>query len=155
MRDLEAASRSLRVAIGIERSSLGRSIDGEPMTPEDEDVEVDLAWTPALTSSTPKRALDVLEVHEQAEGRRLRFVMVRRHVEGNHRVAELGLVRDAHRSRRIEAGHAAQANAGKACQRTHRGRQRHIGIADICSQADVGPDRPAQRAALPSIDSVP
>ena len=87
-------------------------------------------------------------VQKEFERRRLRFVPAC-HVNGDDRVAEFGLIGDAHRSGRVEARHAAQTDAREAGHRAHGGRQRRIGIADIRSEADVGPDRPAQRAALP------
>ena len=125
------------------------------MPSEHEDVEVDLARTPSFAPLTPERTLDVLEVHEELEGRRFGFIRVGRHVECDHGVAEVGLVRDTHRPRRVQARHAAKADVGKFRHGAHSRGQRRGGVAEVRPEADIGADGPGQRPSLLSIDSVP
>lgn len=125
------------------------------MLSEHEDVEVDLARSPSCAPLTPERTLDVLEVHEELEGRRFWFIRAGRRVEGDHRVSEVGLVRDTHRPRRVQAGHAAKADVGKIRHGAHSRGQRSVGVAEVRPEADVGADGPGQRPSLLSIDSVP
>ena len=51
----------------VERHSLGRALDRDAATPEEEEIEVELAGTPAPAITTPERPLDALERDEERE----------------------------------------------------------------------------------------
>ena len=92
---------------GVERYALGRTIQRQPGTSEDQEVEVELPRTPAFAILAPEGALKLLQRHEQGDrpGRRAR---TGRHIKGHDRIAEVRLVRDADRPGGIQARNAPQ-----------------------------------------------
>jgi len=139
---------------GIERHARRRSLDGEPMASEDEQVEIELARSPPATISAAERSLDRLERHEERQrpGRRVR---PGGHVERDDRVPEGRLIDDADRRRLVQARDAAQARSRQGMQRVHARCQRGHGVADVGSQADIGSDGLCQLAGPPRESSMP
>ena len=131
------AGSSLRAAGG--RSTRMR------VASEDEEVEVELAGTPALAGLSPEGALDHLQREQQGQGAGLR-VGAGRDVEGDDRVAELRLVRDADGRRRVEARDAGEAGAGQRGEGVDARCQRGRRVAEVGAEADVGPDTAGARA---------
>jgi hypothetical protein len=125
MRHLEQLGGLGRVGGRVERPSVRRTIDGEPGAPEDEQVEVEFARTPASSDPPAGRSLEVLERDEQ--GRRTGGrIGAGRDVEGDDRIAELGLVGHADRRRRIQPGHGGEPRAGHRAERRDRVGQRGL-----------------------------
>jgi SAM-dependent MidA family methyltransferase len=112
---------------------------------EDEEVEVQLARPPAFAFLAPERALERLQGRQEAEGARS-LVGTGRHVKSHDGVPELGLVRLAPRSRRIQARHAAQPHTRQGGQGPNAGGQGGGGIAKIRTEPNVGADTPGPRA---------
>ena len=127
------------IAASIDRAAVGRSMLTRA-TPEDQQVEIELARPPALARPTPELALELLSADRSATAPRSR-IRSGRDVERDHGVAELGLVGDADRLGRVQARDPAQARAGERGERPDRLGQRRLGIADVRAEADVGADR--------------
>jgi hypothetical protein len=102
MGDLEDLRGLGRVRLRIDRARRRRALDVDASAPEDEQVEIELPRAPAFSRSPPELAFELLERGEERDRAALR---VRRgaDVERDHGIAELGLVRDPDRLRRIEA----------------------------------------------------
>ena len=139
---------------GIDRHTLRRSVDGEPMAPEDEQVEIEFARSPPTTVAPAEGSLDLLERDEE-HGRPGRRVRSGGHVERNDRVPEGGLVDDPDRRGVVETRDAAQARSRQGSQRMHARRERGGGIADVGSQADVRSNGPRQVAGPPRDSCMP
>ena len=135
MRDRQRQRRLRRVVA----AALGRPLDVDPVAAEDEQVEVDLARSPALPRLAAECPLEALERDEQRE-RAILGHPAARHVERGDGVPELGLVDDADRLGGVQARHAAEPGARERRERMDRGRQRPVGVADVRPQADVRPD---------------
>ena len=120
-----------------------RSLDGDPMTSEDEQVEIELAWAPALAMLPPKRQLELLEGDEQGKRARGR-VISGWSVERDDGVAELGLVEDADRRGRVKPRDTAQSDAGQCRDRPDPFRDGPPGVAEVCPEPDVRPNIPGQ-----------
>ena len=71
------------------------------MTSEDEQVEIELARSPALAILPPERPLELLQGEEQGKRPGSR-VAAGWSVERHHGIAELGLVDDADRLGRVK-----------------------------------------------------
>ena len=95
---------------GIVAPTRRRPLHVDPVSPEDQQVQVHLARPPSLPLLPPERPLQPLERDEQRRGAGRR-VRPRRHVQRDDRVAELRLVGDAHRLRGVEPRHAPQPGA--------------------------------------------
>ena len=54
------------------------------------------------------------------------------------RVAELGLIRDPDRLRRIQAGDGTQPDIGQPAERDDRLAESRLGVSEIRAEADVG-----------------
>ena len=87
---------------GIERQPLGRAIQRQSGTSEDQEVEVELPRAPALAILAPEGNFKLLQRHEQRDrpGGRVR---TGRHIEGHGRVAEVRLIHAADRAGGIQA----------------------------------------------------
>ncbi len=107
------------------------------MTAEDEQVQVELPGTPALAFAASEGALQALE-RDQERQRPGLGVRAGGDVEGDDRVAELGLVQDPDGSGGIQPRHADQARAVERGQGVDPGGERAGGVAEVRSQADVG-----------------
>ena len=107
MGDLEPLDRRLR---GVVAPGGGRALDLIGMAAEDEQVEVELAGAPALAVLPPEGALDRLEREQQGQCAGLR-VGTGRDVEGDDRVAEVRLIRDADGRRGVQAGDTDEPGA--------------------------------------------
>ncbi len=70
MRDLEQPRRLRRIGLGLDRAGLGRAVDREPGSAEDEQVEVELARTPAPPTPAPEVALEALQRREERRSHR-------------------------------------------------------------------------------------
>ena len=128
-----------RVAFGVDRARLRGSLDGDAPAPEDQQVEVELARTPALTLLPPERALEPLERGQERD--RAGFgVAAGGDVQGDDGVPEFGLVGDADRLGRVEPRDAAQADPGDRRERPDRVGQRRLGVADVRPKADIRTD---------------
>ena len=148
MRDVEQPRRLRRIGRGLDRAGLGRSIDRKPGSAEDEQVEVELARTPAPPTPAPKTALEHLQRREELGRTDLR-VRAGRNVERHDRVAKIGLIGDADRGSRVQEGDAPKPYAGEPCERLNRLGQRSLGVTDVRPEPDVGSDSP--RAHEPSM----
>src|SRR5688500_10876482 len=67
MRDLRATERLAGIASFVERRGGRGTIDSDPMAPEDEQIEVELPGSPAVTGPPPRLALQLLECGEQLD----------------------------------------------------------------------------------------
>lgn len=110
------------------------------MSTEDQEVEVELARSPATAASTTRGSLEGLEAAEQRKGRFRRVVGPTHDVEANGAVAELRLVRDPPGRRGVQAGDAADRSARERIQRDDCLSERPRGVAEVRPEADVGAD---------------
>ena len=132
----------------IERSSVRGSIDRQPGSSEDEEIEVELPRAPALALMATERALELLE-GDQERGRARRGIWTRGHVEGDGRVPEWRLIDDADRSRDVEPGDGPEADARQGRQRPDGAGKRAGRVAEVRPEPDVRPHsshRPADLA---------
>ena len=120
-----------------------RSLDCDPVTAEDEQVEIELARAPALAILPAERPLELLEGDEQGKGPGGRVVSGRS-VERDHGIAELGLVDDTDRLGRVKPRDPAQSDAGKCRDRPDSSRDGPRGVAHVCPEPDVRPNVPGQ-----------
>ena len=145
MRDLEP----FRSLPRVDRSILGprgrRSLDIDAVTAVHEEVEVDLARSPALARSTAAPPFEGLERAEQRESSGLRVAGIALDVDRDCRVAELGLVGHAPGRGRIQSRDVAHSDAGKGIQRVDRVGDGRVGIAEVRPEADVGADPRSRR----------
>ena len=116
MRDLEQPCRLRRIRLRLDRAGLGRAVDREPGATEDEQVEVELARTPAPPAAAPEVALEALQRREERRRARRR-IRACRNVERDDRVAEVGLIGDADRGGDVQPGDAPKPHAGERGQR--------------------------------------
>ena len=126
---------------GIEREACRRSLEREPGPPEHQQVEVELARTPALALLAPERPLELLEGDEQRGGTRRR-IRTGRDVERNDGIPERRLVDDADGLGGVQPRHGPEARAGQGCERPDAALQRRRRIAEVGPQPDVRPDAP-------------
>jgi hypothetical protein len=155
MWDLEQPCRLRGIGLGVDRAGLGRAIDRELGAAEEEQVQVELARTPAPPAAAAEAALEAL--HRREETRRARRrVRAGRHVERRNRVAEFRLIGDPDRRGGVQPGDAPEPHAGKRGERADRLGQRSFGVADVRTEPDVGPDGPRahEPSMVRSIDSV-
>ena len=103
MRDLQPLGGLRRIGLGVDGAGVQRPLDVDPVAAEDEEVQVELARFPAVPRLATRATLDRLELREQVERRPVWIAGRRGDVEGGGSVAELWLVRDAPRRRRVEA----------------------------------------------------
>jgi hypothetical protein len=68
---------------------------------------------------------------------RIRAASAGRHVQGDGRIPELGLVGQPDRRGCVQPRHAAQADTGEARQRDDDRGQRCLGIAEIRSETHI------------------
>ena len=129
-----------------DRPAGGRSID-ELGAAEDQQVEVELARSPAAAGLTPERALDRLQPDQQDGGPDLRL-WSGRHVKGRDGIAELGLVGDPDWIRRVQPRDGDQARVGQGGQGMDRGTQCSGRIAEVGAEADIRPDGPFRQFVL-------
>ena len=141
MWDLEEARGGIRVDGGRERRALGRPLDGQPMSAEHEEIEVQLAGTPALSLAAACVALECLQRHKQVDRPR-RGIRACRDVEGDNRVQKVRLIRDAHRLGSVQPRDAADASAGQGIECRDGVGQRSARVADVRSEPDVRPNPP-------------
>jgi hypothetical protein len=121
---------------GGHRPRLDRSLHGDLVAPEDQQIEVELPRTPTLALLPPERPLDALQRDEQGEGP-CRRIRARRHVERGDGVPELGLVRNTDRGGGIEARDAAEPGPRQRGEGVDACRDRLRGIPEVRAQADV------------------
>ena len=155
MRDLEQPCRLRRIRPRLDRAGLGRAVDRELGAAEDEQVEVELPWTPAPPVAAPEVALEALQRREERRRSRRR-IGAGRNVECDDRVAKVGLIGDADRGGDVQPGDAPEPHAGERGERTDRLGQRLLGVAHVRTEADVGSDgvRAHEPSMVRSIDSV-
>ena len=94
MRHLEEPIGLAAIQSGVDRTAGRRAIEREPMTPEQEQVEIDLARAPARARATAELAFDALEGDQQIRRGDV-WGSRGRDVQGDDCIAELGLVGDA------------------------------------------------------------
>lgn len=80
----------------IARPGLGRALDVNPVPAEDEEVEIELPWPPALPLLASGHGLQPLEGYEERE-RAARGIGAERDIDRDRGVPELWLVKDTHR----------------------------------------------------------
>ena len=139
MRHLEQLRGLGGIELGVDGTRRGRPLDGDPGSTEDQQVEVELARSPATAIAPAELALEALERREEVEGAGRRIRTGRR-VEGHDRVAELGLVDDADRLGGVQARHGTEADGGQRRERANRRDEGGLGIADVRAEADVRAD---------------
>jgi hypothetical protein len=144
MRDLEESRRGGRIHCGRPRGALGWSLDGQPMAAEEQEVEVELARTPALPRLAAELAFDALERDKQVDRARRR-VRAGGDVECDDRIVEIGLVRHSHRRRAVQAGDAAEAGAGHVGEGRDGLGQGPAGVTNVRPEPDVRPNPPSHR----------
>ena len=105
--------------VGVDRAGVGWSFDRDARPPEHQEVELELARTPAPPMPPAELALQVLEPGEEVEGAG-RGIRAGRHVEGDGRVVEVGLVGDADRARSRTGGTRREGG----CRAAPRARRR-------------------------------
>ena len=142
MRDLEEAASSARIELRGERRARWGPFDGESVPAEEQEVEVQLARTPAPTHSSAELALEALQRHQQVRraGGRIRTAG---EIERGNRIQEVGLIHDADRLRPVEARDASQMRAGQVPERLDGVRQRRARVTDVGAEPDVCPYRAA------------
>ena len=139
MRHLEQLRGLGGIELGVDGARRGRPLDGDPGSTEDQQVEVELARSPATAILPAELALETLERREEVEGAGRRIRTGRR-VECHDRVPELGLVDDADRLGRVQARHGTDAAGGQRRERANGRDERRLGIADVGAEADVRAD---------------
>ena len=82
------------------------------MSTEDQQVQVQLAWTPAGALLSTERSLQRLERDEQRQCATFRIVHLQHDIQTHDRVVEVSLVDDPDGTRRIEPRDAREATAG-------------------------------------------
>lgn len=138
MRDYE-----VRRSRWIRRAGFHGSLDVDPVTPEDEQVDVQLAGAPALALAPPERALKVLERDEQRQ--RAGFgIGPARDVDRHGRVAEVRLVDDTDGRRCIEPRDAAEPGTRQGREGMNPRGDRLGRVADIRPEPDVRANSPGQ-----------
>lgn len=143
MGDHEEARRGggVGVAGGRERQPCRRPIHGETIPAEHEEIEVELAGTPAPAPATTGLALQVLECDEEVRGAR-RGIGSRGDIERDDRVQEVRLIGDAHGLRAVQPRDATEASAGQGGERRDGVGQRSARVADVRPEPDVRPNPP-------------
>lgn len=141
MRDLQELRGLGGIAIRVEGAGLRGPLDREPSAPEHEQVEVELAGAPARARLTAEGRFETLQLDEQRDGPGLR-VGAGRHVEGDGRVPEVGLVGHPDGGRRIEARDTPEARVRQRGKRGHGSPKGRLGIADVGPEPDVRPNPP-------------
>lgn len=124
----------------------GGRTEADPVPSEDEDVEIDLARSPALPGLPPERPLDGLADGEEPEGGRGRIV-VEGDIEGRHGVEEGRLILRADGPADIEARNSAQGEAGTGGEGVEGAEEDQVAVAEVRAEADVGAN------AAPSSDA--
>jgi hypothetical protein len=122
-----------------QRLSLMGTLDGNPGGAEQQEVEIQLAGTPALAALAARIALDALERDEQLR----RAVLGCRPaggVDGDHGVEEVRLVHYADRRRPVQPRDASNLHAPLPGELGHRVRQGQPCIAHVRAEPDVRPD---------------
>jgi hypothetical protein len=139
MGNLQESGGGSGIEVGGQRQALGRALDAQPRAAEEQQVEVDLARTPAPPLAAPEVPFESLQPDEEVRrARRWRFP--RRRVERHGRVQEIGLVDDADWLRQVQPRDAAEPHAREGRQGDHRVRKRPPRIAHIRPQPDVRPN---------------
>ena len=149
MRDLEQPRRLRRIDLGVDRARLrsaARSRAGRGRTRAGRGrARADPSADAADVRTSRSRSLSAARRRER-RGRRVR---AGRHVQGDDRVAEVGLVRLAPGRRHVQARDAAQPRAGEGRERGDRLGQRRLGIPDVRAEADVRADPSSGHGRLP------
>lgn len=109
------------------------------MPPEDEDVEVDLPGTPSLPRPAPQGPLDHLAGLEKGQ-RCAPRVASEADVHGGGRVQEQRLLSEADRIGLVEIRHGPDRQIGLGGEGRQGGQEHFLAIAEVRTQADVGPD---------------
>ena len=143
MRDLEALCGLGRILVCVDRAGRGWPFDIDGMAPEDQQVEVELARSPAPTAAPTGATLEGLEPAEQLERRDGGFAATDPDVERDGSIPEFWLIGDAPRRGRVQPRDAGDVDPRDLVQRNDRARQRLRGIADVGTKTDVGADGPA------------
>lgn len=120
----------------------GREI--EPMAPEDEDVEVDLAGPPPSPRPTTEGPLDGLAPLEERKGG-LSGITHDPDVDGSDGVEEVGLVPGSDGPRPIEGRNRPDREAGCGGEGPDGGDEPTFAVAEVRSQTEVGPNQPTER----------
>lgn len=136
-----------RVGFRVDRAGVRWAFDRKARTPEDEQIEVELARTPARPTATPERTLELLELRKQRHGSG-GGVGAGWDVQGDDRIAEHGLVDDPHGFGRVQPRDATEAHAQQTGERPDRRCQGGAGIADVRPQPDVGADATVGHGSL-------
>ena len=123
----------------IEGHARRRPVEGQTCPPEDEEIEVELPGPPAPPVPAAEGSFELLQ-RDQERGRAGCWVGTCGHIQGDRGVAELGLVLDADRSRRIEARNAAEPRTWQGRQGPDAGGKRRRSIAEVRAEAHVCPD---------------
>ncbi len=142
MRDLEEAGSGARIELRGERRPLWGPFDGESVPAEEQQIEVQLAGTPAPARSSAEIALEALERHQQVR-RASRRIWTAGDIQRHDRIQEVGLIHDADRLRPVEARDASQMRAGQIPERSDGVRQRRARVTDVGAEPDVCPYRAA------------
>ena len=130
----------------------GGALERQPRPTEHEEVEVELARPPALSILAPERSLELLQGDEESRRAGCR-IRPRRDVEGDDGVAERGLVDDADGLGRVEPRDRAEADTRQGLKGADARASVSSAVADVCTEADVGPDPGHRPTSLRSLDS--
>jgi len=136
-----------RVGLSVHRAGRLGPLETDLRSPEDQQVEIELARTPAASTTPAEHALEPLERGQQIEGAEL-GVGPAGHVEGRDCVPELGLIGHADGCRRVQARHPSHVSTLQGGKGVHGLGERPLRIADVRPEADVRPD-PTSRQAVP------
>jgi hypothetical protein len=147
VRHLEQPCGSLRFLIGVDGPRLGGTLDPQPGTPEDQQVEVQFARTPSTAVLPTKGPLDPLERRQESDRSRRR-VRSGGNVERDDSVSELRLVGDTHGSGGVQTRNSTQANAWKRSEGRDGSSQRGLQLADVGAEADIGANPSRQAASI-------
>jgi len=128
-----------RVRFGIVGAARRRALDADPRTSENEQVEIEFTRAPATAGPTPEGALDLLQAGQQVE-RAPDQVGATGSIEGDDRVAELGLVREPDGGGGIQARDSSEVCVRECCDGHDRLGQCPSGITQIRPQTEVGAD---------------
>jgi hypothetical protein len=117
------------------------------VTPEHQQVQVDLSRAPPFALLPPEGALEALE-RDQERGGAGRRIRPGRQVERDDRVPELRLVHDPDGSRRVQPRYAAEPRARQGHQRMDGRIENACRVADVRPQPDVRPHPAHGRSPL-------
>lgn len=136
-REDEESMARLRVGDRQSRSAVttwGRN--EEALTPEGEDVEVDLPRSPTVARLTSEGLLGRLADVEEQLGS-LDWSAPEANQEARHGVEEIGLVRHADRPGPVEAGDGRESQHRRPSESHDGARECGRGIADVGAESDV------------------